>query len=141
MFDDWDIYARTLGYNNEKEMLTDFYTSQSLSISEIASRINVGHFTVKRHLEDLNIPLRTRGGNNASNSQSKKMFHLDQRVVLSNFYNSLAPNIKVSPSMLYKYQRSITGGESHGVLYFIPDRRLGEIQRVIDASFDFTTNP
>jgi hypothetical protein len=103
----WTDYARSIGYSSERDMLEDMYLKQGLSLSQICVRIGCGLHTVNRHLNDLGISKRSRGGCNGSANQSRKLFLLDQRVVMKHNLYRLARLIGVSSSLLYKYRRTM----------------------------------
>lgn len=103
----WTDYARSIGYSSERDMLEDMYLKQGLSLSQICARIGCGLHTVNRHLDMLGISKRPRGGCNGSANQSRKLFLLDQRIVMKHNLYRLARLIGVSSSLLYKYRRTM----------------------------------
>jgi hypothetical protein len=104
----WTDFARMIGYNDERHMLEEMYITQGLSLSEMSSRLECGVHTVNRHLNVLNITKRSRGGCNGTASQSRKLFLLDQRVVIHAPLVALAKSIGISTSLIYRYRRFIT---------------------------------
>lgn len=101
----WNDFARGIGYGSEREMLEDMYLTQGLSLTQISARIQCGTHTVNRHLDLYNITKRGRGGCNGASNQTRKLFLLDQRVVLFSPLLKLARIVGVSSSLLYKYRR------------------------------------
>ena len=101
----WEDFAHSIGYGSEREMLEDLYLTQGQSLSQIAQRLQCGTHTVNRHLDQLKITKRNRGGCNSNNNQSRKLFMLDQRVIMLRPLLQIAKLIGVSSSLLYKYRR------------------------------------
>jgi len=104
----WTDYARSIGYADEKDMLTDMYVIRELSLTQIADRLQCGTHTVNRHLNALNVTKRSRGGCNSQSNQTRKLFWLDQRIIHKLALNRLSQEVGVSPSMIYKYRRLVT---------------------------------
>ncbi len=101
----WTDYAHKIGYSSEREMLEDMYLTQGLALSQISQRLQCGIHTVNRHLDALQITKRGRGGCSGAANQSRKLFLLDQRIVMTYSLLKLAKEIGVSSSLIYKYRR------------------------------------
>jgi transposase len=114
--EDWDQLARSIGYDNERQMLLDLYCARQCSISDIAQRLEAGTATINRRLDLAGINKRTRGGSNYQATQSYKLFHLDQRVLDKFDLETLSTVTRVSKSLCYKYRarrnRAILHSES-----------------------------
>jgi len=137
---DWNCFARSLGYKDERDMMEDMYANQRLPISEIANRIKVGTATISRRLSLLGVDKRSRGGANNPGRQTSKLFHFDQRVVLSLDLNRLATITRISRSLCYKY-RITRIGRANGVLYFITSIGLGEVLNPFTSSLTTPPDP
>jgi len=61
---DWAPTAARLGYESELAMWTDLYIDRGLSISTLATKLDVSRNTVRTSLERLNIAIRKQGGPN-----------------------------------------------------------------------------
>lgn len=114
--EDWDGIARSIGFIDEKQMLTKFYTDWGMSISDISKRLGSGTTTIVRRLSICHITKRGKGGPNNSANQRRKLFHLDQRFVMFASLEKVAGMVRCSKSCVYKYRRSVTGGFD-GVLH------------------------
>lgn len=108
----WHDYARSIGYDSERDMLTDMYVTQRISLSEIAERLQCGVFTVTRHLNALDVVRRKRGGPNLQAVQSRKLFYIDQRLIHKMPNTRLARLLGMSASLVYKYVKLITREEA-----------------------------
>lgn len=104
---DWDSLARYAGYLSERDMLEDLYITQKLSMKQIGVRVGCSSHAVMHHLEKFGIDRRSRGGNNNTASQTRKLFRLDQRVVLFGDLHAVAKAAGVSVSLLWKYRKSV----------------------------------
>lgn len=104
----WDELAKQIGYGSKRDMLEDMYLTQGLSLSDIGARLGCGTYTVNRHLNMLDINKRGRGGCNGSSYQTRKLFYLDQRIIMTHPLTQLAKLINCSSSLIYKYRRNIT---------------------------------
>lgn len=108
---DWDEVAKTMCFENEKDMLVTLY--ERSSISEIAAMLKCGTATVQRRLTIYGIKKRARGGSNNSGIQKYKMFHVDQRIVMFMGLTFAAKYFRVAPSTIYKYKRHKMGGKNN----------------------------
>lgn len=133
MIEDWDLYSRKLGYKNEQDMLQDMYTNEELSISEIAGRLNVAQYSIQRRLDNYNIPRRKRGGANNSAEQTKKLFHLDQRIILTLSITKLSTEIGISTSLIYKYRKNVLG-DQNGILCSKSHFGIDALQHFVDQT-------
>lgn len=136
--DDWDLYARNLGYNNEREMLVDYYLVKKMSISEIALCLDVGTHTLNRHLTLASVIKRGRGGANNPSAQSRKLFHLDQRIIHYKTPAWVSQATGISSSLCYKYKNM--KGAKNGVLHSEPDRWTNSVQYPEQPSLTPTTS-
>lgn len=134
MIDDWDFTARQFGYSNERDMLEKMYLDENRSIGEISNLLSCGSATVSRRMDVLQIPKRSRGGDNNPGQQTFKLTHLDQRVVLSLPLNDLPDLTKISRSMWYKYRRQ------RGILHNLTDSGVGALQPVVQPPSSFAAN-
>lgn len=126
---DWSSLAHKLGYRSKFEMLNDMYVTQNLSLHQIGERLGCGPHCVGRNLEREGITRRGRGGRNSTPNQTRKLFLLDQRVVLLLPFGQAVKCCRVSTALLYKY-RSLMKGEPNGVLRDITNDSSGEIRGV-----------
>ena len=108
----WDILAKQLCFENERDMLTTLYMSKS--VSEIATMLKCGQATIHRRLGLYGIKLRQRGGAQGKGEQKYKLFHVDQRVIMFIGLTYAAKQLKVSNATLYKYKRWASGGTERG---------------------------
>jgi hypothetical protein len=126
MADDWDGTARVLGYRTEKDLLMDFYVEENMPISEIAQRLGAGTCTISRRLAIHKIPKRARGGPNNQSSQSKKLFHMDQRLLHMLEPKVIATITGASLAVCYKFKKRKLGGFD-GVLHNLPSEGVEAI--------------
>jgi len=103
----WDDVARNAGYINERDMLENMYLGADLSLKQIGERLGCSGHAVMHHLDKWGIERRSRGGNNNTAQQTRKLFRLDQRVILFGDLNEIAKTVGVSSSLLWKYRKSI----------------------------------
>jgi hypothetical protein len=103
----WEALAKELCFPNEKAMLETFY--ETLSIKEIARRLDCGTATIARRLEIHKIEKRKRGGSNTSTAQRYKLFHTDQRNVIYMTLLACSELLKCSHSLVYKYRKYKSG--------------------------------
>jgi len=103
----WDDFARHAGFTDEREMLTVLYIDQHLSLKKIGARLGCSPHAIRHHLIERGIDRRTRGGDNNNANQTRKLFRLDQRVVLFGNLREVAELAGVSTSLLWKYRRLI----------------------------------
>lgn len=78
----WDPVAKTLGFESEGEMLKYFYVQERRSIKEIAKVVGFAAWTVRRRIQHLEIPLRSRGGPN--HSGKRKLAHVSDADLAGN---------------------------------------------------------
>ena len=126
MIDDWDHKARQLGYLNECDMFTKLYLDEHRSIAMLSLLLQAGSATISSRLDKLNIPKRSRGGDNNSGWQTWKLSHFDQRIVLYLPLDQLPEMTGISRSLWYKYKRS--RGGTNGLLYYLTDNGIREVQ-------------
>lgn len=104
---DWEYLAKKCGYACKADMLRNMYLVQNLSLSEIGTRLGCSGHSVARHLNQLGVDLRMRGGPNNFGWQTRKLFRLDQRVVLYADFEKVLTYTGVSSSVLYKFRKSM----------------------------------
>lgn len=109
---DWEVLAHKTGYKDKREMLIDLYVTQGLSFSQIGKRLGCTGHCVGRHLVRERIERRSRGGANKTYPQTRKLFYLDQRVVMTRSFNPTARACYVSTSILYHYRHLMKGKEA-----------------------------
>lgn len=124
--EDWDALAYKLGYHSKFDMLHDLYIVQGLSFNQIGQRLGCGPHCVGRNLEKVGIKRRGRGGANSVPNQTRKLFLLDQRVVLLLPFGQSVKYCRVSTALLHRY-RNLMKGVQNGVLHNQPDDRPGEV--------------
>jgi transposase len=61
---DWGTFAQSLNYIGEAEMWKDFYVTKSLSIGDLAKKLDVSRNTVRMRLNACGVTSRNRGGPN-----------------------------------------------------------------------------
>jgi hypothetical protein len=105
----WDDLGVKLGYRNAVEMLEDFYVNQELSLHQIGDRLGCSSHAVGRNLARRGIQRRGKGGSNNTSNQTRKLFMLDQRVVLFYNFNECARVCGVSTTLLHKYRKLMKG--------------------------------
>lgn len=105
--EDWDSLSHKLGYANRRAMLEDLYCVQKLSLSQIGERLSCSGHCVGKNLACEGIERRQRGGFNNDYSQTKKLFRLDQRIILGTDFNLIARAAYVSTTLLYKYRKNM----------------------------------
>lgn len=102
---DWDALAMKLGYRNRRDMLNDFYVNKNLSLHQIGDRLGCSSHCVGRNLAREGIERRGKGGRNNTSSQTRKLFMLDQRVILFYDFTPCSRAAGVSTTLLYKYRK------------------------------------
>jgi hypothetical protein len=112
---DWHYLARSLGYGNKHEMLTDMYVTQALSLHQIGARLGCSPHCVGRNLQREQIDRRSKGGRNNPSYQTRKLYMLDQRVMLGKDFTLVARGAGVSTSLLYHYRRLMKEGTWNSV--------------------------
>jgi hypothetical protein len=103
----WEDLARHIGYGSEREMLRNMYVERNLSLAQIGARLGCTGHAVLRHLIKLNIDRRPKGGDNNIANQTRKLFRLDQRLILFGELKKTAKYAGVSTNLLWKYRRSM----------------------------------
>lgn len=106
---DWDDLSKKLGYRSRYEMLSDFYVEKKLSLRQIGERLGCSPHCVRRNLAREGIERRSKGGRNNTSNQTRKLFMLDQRLVLLYDFTSCAKLVRVSTTLLYKYRKLMKG--------------------------------
>lgn len=103
---DWDALGKRLGYANEMEMFIDLYSNQLISIPALGRRLNFTQATIARRIALLNIPKRSRGGNNRSGNdypQKLRLWRFDQRILFAYPKGIMATIANVSEVTLQSY--------------------------------------
>lgn len=98
----WDPVAKTLGFENENEMLKYLYVQEKRSIGEIAKVVGFAPWSVRRRLLNLEVPLRRRGGPN--HAGKRKLGHISDEELAGNPVK-LACNHKVHISTVFAERR------------------------------------
>lgn len=96
----WLQIATTLGFENEKQMLTELY--KNYSINEIAERIGYSRNNVRARLVSLGITLKSRGG---PNRLGKGKVQLLPDEALKSLTPRKALELGFHPSAVYKEKR------------------------------------
>jgi hypothetical protein len=133
---EWDALARSLGYENEKQMLEDFYCDdkQGLSVKEISEKFGAGTATISRRLQMNNIDKRGRGGANNTAKARQRLHRMDQRVVMLGETHTVCRVADVCLSTLYKYRKGVTGGVLHNQPNDSTEPVFNVVQKALGAS-------
>jgi hypothetical protein len=75
----WHQIARHAGYTSEKEMWERMYEVENRSFDQLAKIFGYGTTTISRRLNRCGIPIRGRGGPQATSRIQHLLFHADQR--------------------------------------------------------------
>ena len=96
---EWEPVAKQLGYETEKDMWVDLYSTKKLSIQQLAEKLDIGRNTVRDALERYEIPIRPRGGPN-----NRRLFLTDDILekVKQNGVAATARELGVGYTTLYK---------------------------------------
>ena len=105
----WEELSKTFGFENEKEMLEEFYHKQNWSVSKIAKRIKTGTSTIISKMIKLGIERRGKGGpNNSSVPEGIKGLTRDE--LMNAKINDLVKKTGLSMSTILRYRRKIRLG-------------------------------
>lgn len=133
----WDQTAFLIGFANEQEMFKTLYVERGMSISQIATQLKVGTCTVANRLERCGITKRPKGGANSQLPQSYKLFHLDQRVVLSLPPKQVAKITGTSYAFAYKFQKRRL---PNGILYYFTYSGSTQVRSLVEDAPSPATN-
>jgi hypothetical protein len=97
----WLEVAKTLGYENEREMLLQLY--QEFSINEIAKIIGYTAWSVRRRLLEQGVQLRSRGGPNKLGKRA--LINVSDEELASLSQLELAAKYKVCVATVYAERR------------------------------------
>jgi hypothetical protein len=106
----WDDLAVKIGYRNSIEMLEDLYVTQGLSLHQIGDRFGCSSHAVGRNLARRGIDRRSKGGSNNTSNQTRKLFLLDQRIVLFYDFDKCHLLVGVSSTLLHNYRKMMKEG-------------------------------
>lgn len=103
----WDVLAQRLLFNNEAEMLNQWYIKDGKAISEIAATLGCSQITARSRLVAHNIPMRKRGG---AQITSKLRYHirlLDQRWFRMASIKEVTKVLGCTEHAVYRYRREM----------------------------------
>lgn len=96
------------GFPNKRTMLEVLYAQEGLSINQISARVGVSAGSIVRWMRLLEIPRRSRGGDNSKASLGWKLHRLDPRLVQGLSIRDLSRLVLASESYCYKFKKGVT---------------------------------
>ena len=114
---EWEELAKRLGYESEKQMLTNLYEEEGLSVKRVAEKLGAGPATILRRLGIYGINKRPRGGANSPAKQRLKLHLMDQRLLMSQSHTETAKQLGASYSVVYKHVRQKKGVRINAILH------------------------
>lgn len=100
--EDWGPLARSLGYPDARDMLTDMYVNQEQSLGKMSKALGFSTFAVRRRLINYRIPLRAKGG---PNNVSKILQALTDEELFTDSQKELAVQLGVNPTSIYNERK------------------------------------
>lgn len=103
----WNELARSIHFEDEKNMWEALYVAEARSISDLAKVLGFGTATVARRLQMAGVVKRGRGGRQTPARVHFKLFHLDQRYVRMSSIAELAKLCDSSFAAVYKKRKEL----------------------------------
>lgn len=91
---------------NEKELLTHLYHTEGMSLSQMAKVFGIGVTTLSKRMRAHGIEIKKPGGAYNASWAARKLFRMDQRVVLTLPIERLSRIIKIHPNTIGRYRRN-----------------------------------
>lgn len=105
--EDWEVYAKRLGYGSEHAMFHDLYITKAISVIALGERLGFTRGTIARRLDVLGIAKRSRGGANNQFCQRIRLWRFDQRMICYLDKADLAKVLQISPITIANYLASL----------------------------------
>lgn len=105
--EDWEAYAKRLGYPDERSMFVDLYENQGISVIQLGDRLGFTRGTIARRLALLGIVKRSRGGANNEFAQRFRLWRFDQRMLFCSSKGVLSEVLQISTVTLQSYLASL----------------------------------